>query len=412
MNILFTYVTPFHPARGGVGRVTDSLSREFLRRGHKVFYLIYPSLMHPYGMNDTEKFEFPAPIKFLPHGDCESDTNIAFFKNYITQNKIDIIINQSGCSCDANLWTKATEWNVPIISCIHSCPARYMRHMWQTEIWPLRGDGIVEQLKRIARICLFFATRGRYLKSEQADYNQILKATTKLCMLSDKFFPNLKYLNLNFEYKDKLCSCPNPNSFSNEDISDINLSEKHKTLLYVGLYNDAKGTERLIKIWKGLYKKHPVWKMVIVGGGKPDLEKRLKRLGAKLPRLAFEGIKDNPLPYYKEASIFCMTSNFEGWGMVLTEAQQCGVVPVAFESFASVTDIIQNGKNGILIKPFDIKEYIQKLDFLMSNEETRMTMAKNAMTSVRKFDVANVADQWEKLFDELMMHNTLNILER
>lgn len=304
MNILFTYVTPFHPARGGIGRVTDSLTREFLRRGHKVFYLIYPSLMHPFGMNDTEKFEFPAPIAYIPASDLETGVNLDFYKNFINQNKIDIIINQSGCSSDSMLWTKATEWNVPVISCIHSCPARYMKYMWETEIWPLRKDGIIEQLKRIARILLFYRTKNRYLSSERAAYGQVLTSSTKLCLLSENFLHNLEYFDLSLEHKKKLCSCPNPNSFSNEEISDIDLSKKNKTLLYVGLFNDAKGTERLIKIWKRLYKSHPDWEMVIVGGGKQDLEKRLKRLGATLPRLKFEGVKDNPLPYYKKASIF------------------------------------------------------------------------------------------------------------
>lgn len=401
MNILFSYVTPFHPARGGVGRVTDSLTREFLRRGHKVFYLIYPSLMHPFGMNDTEKFEFPAPIEFIPALDLDSAENLNFYKDFIIKNKIDVIINQSGCSSDSMLWTKATEWNVPVISCIHSCPARYMRYMWETEIWPLRRDGFIEQLKRIARILLFIRTKNRYLSSEQAAYDQVLTSSSKLCLLSENFFLNLEYFDLNLEQKKKLCSCPNPNSFSNEDISNIDLSQKKKTLLYVGLFNDAKGTERLIKIWKRLYKKHPDWNMVIVGGGKPDLEKRLKRLGAKLPRLKFEGIKDNPLTYYKEASIFCMTSNFEGWGMVLTEAQQCGVVPVAFESFASITDIIQDGETGFLIKPFDIQQYTQRLDLLMNDDNIRILMAKSAIESVKRFDVKNVVDLWENLMSDI-----------
>lgn len=402
MNILFTYVTPFHPARGGIGRVTDSLTREFIRRGHKVFYLIYPSLMHPFGMDDTESFKFPVPIEFTPDSNIESKENIAFYKYFLERNQIDVVINQSGCSEDTHLWCNAIKWNIPVISCIHSCPARYMRNMWQTEIWPLRQDGIIEKLKRVARIALFYKTRKHYLISDRIEYKQTIENTSKICLLSDKFYKNIEYFNIDFDYSSKLCAIPNPNSFTENKLSDLHISEKKKQLLYVGLFNDAKGTYRLINIWKRLYRKHPDWEMIIVGGGKPELESRIKRLGSKLPRLKFEGIKDNPLPYYKDASIFCMTSNFEGWGMVLTEAQQCGTVPLAFNSFASVKDIIQDGENGFLIKPFDIKEYAQKLDLLMSNDSIRETMARNAMESVKKFDVSNVANKWEKLFRELV----------
>ena len=40
-NICFAYITPFHPERGGIGRVTHSLTLELQRRGYHVFYLIY-----------------------------------------------------------------------------------------------------------------------------------------------------------------------------------------------------------------------------------------------------------------------------------------------------------------------------------------------------------------------------------
>jgi glycosyltransferase involved in cell wall biosynthesis len=44
-----------------------------------------------------------------------------------------------------------------------------------------------------------------------------------------------------------------------------------------------------------------------------------------------------------------MTSAYEGWGLTLTEAQQMGVVPIAFDSFGAVYDIIENEYNGLII---------------------------------------------------------------
>ena len=87
--------------------------------------------------------------------------------------------------------------------------------------------------------------------------------------------------------------------------------------------------------------------------------------------------------------------------MVLTEAMQCGAVPVAFNSFASVTDIIDDGRNGILIKPFSIKEYEKKLRQLMDNPDMLSQMSKNAQQDIEKYSVENVVDQWEELFKEL-----------
>ncbi len=86
---------------------------------------------------------------------------------------------------------------------------------------------------------------------------------------------------------------------------------------------------------------------------------RMEYLAQGIPNIRFVGYQD-PLPYQLESSISCMTSLYEGWGMVLTEAMQCGAVPIAFNSFASVTDVIDHGRNGILVKPFSIKQYEKK----------------------------------------------------
>ena len=87
--------------------------------------------------------------------------------------------------------------------------------------------------------------------------------------------------------------------------------------------------------------------------------------------------------------------------MVLTEAMQCGVVPVAFNSFASVTDIIDDGRNGILVKPFSIKQYEEALRRLMDNPDLLSQMSRNAKEDIKKYSVENVVDQWENLFKEL-----------
>jgi glycosyltransferase involved in cell wall biosynthesis len=108
----------------------------------------------------------------------------------------------------------------------------------------------------------------------------------------------------------------------------------------------------------------------------------------------------DPLPYQLESSISCMTSLYEGWGMVLTEAMQCGAVPIAFNSFASVTDVIDHGRNGILVKPFSIKQYEKELRGLMDNLDLLKRLSENAMQDIKKYNVDCVVDQWEELFQE------------
>ena len=87
--------------------------------------------------------------------------------------------------------------------------------------------------------------------------------------------------------------------------------------------------------------------------------------------------------------------------MVLVEAQSNGVVPIAYNSYASATDIINDGENGFLVKAFDEDEYVKKLMLLMRDKELRLRMAESAMASVRKFDSRKIAQQWIDLFEKL-----------
>ena len=117
-----------------------------------------------------------------------------------------------------------------------------------------------------------------------------------------------------------------------------------------------KRSDRLLEIWEKIYQEFPEWELKFVGDGElcSFMEKRIVR--KKLPRVTIEGNKPSE-PYYEESSILCLTSNYEGWGMVLTEAMQYGVVPVSFNSYHSVEDIIIPERNGMLVKPFDLNEY-------------------------------------------------------
>ena len=66
-----------------------------------------------------------------------------------------------------------------------------------------------------------------------------------------------------------------------------------------------------------------------------------------------------------------------------------------------MADIIDDGKNGLLIPPFSHRAFARKLGALMKDEELRMEMSKNCVQYVKRFDIQNVADEWERTFDRL-----------
>ena len=87
--------------------------------------------------------------------------------------------------------------------------------------------------------------------------------------------------------------------------------------------------------------------------------------------------------------------------MVLTEAMQHGVVPMAFNSYSSVTDIIDDNINGILVKPFDEKEYADKLVSLMSDENKYKKMSHASMAKSITFSKEIIVEKWCNLIENL-----------
>ena len=176
------------------------------------------------------------------------------------------------------------------------------------------------------------------------------------------------------------------------------LEKKNEVLLVGRMIEGPKKISLALQIWSEIEKKESLknWQFTLVGNG-PDLE-FYKNLAIKLnlKRVSFEGFQD-PVPYYERAKIFLMTSAFEGFPMTLIEAAQFGVVPIAFDSFLSVHDIIIDGRNGRIIPNNDVKLYEQALITLMEKQQELERLRSNAIVDCEKFKVSKIVDLWEKI---------------
>lgn len=114
----------------------------------------------------------------------------------------------------------------------------------------------------------------------------------------------------------------------------------------------------MIDTWALLEKKYPDWRLTIVGDGveRENIEKQAKALGLK--NVSFEGFK-SPIEYYKRARILMLTSEYEGFPLVLAECMSFGVVPAVYGSYSAVYDIVNDGVNGIVF-PYQKKVFLQK----------------------------------------------------
>jgi glycosyltransferase involved in cell wall biosynthesis len=176
-------------------------------------------------------------------------------------------------------------------------------------------------------------------------------------------------------------------------------------LLYVGRIKFyQKRTDRLIEIWQSLYKKYPDWELTIVGNGSLLNDLKQYVIENNIERVKFTGIS-NPAKYYQESEILCLTSDSEGLGMVLIEAAKIGCIPIAFNSFPSINEVIVNNVNGFIIDKFDMKQYMNALEELMQNDALRERLRNNSLDIFHKFHPRVVARQWVALFEEMSKNN-------
>lgn len=385
-TILFLYPTPFNPKAGGVERVTDLLTKAFVSRGYKVIYL------HHKHRNSLMDYEFPAPVYFFPSSDYKSDENVIFYHKFLKEHKVDIVINQCGLFEDSILYLNIGNNKCKTISVLHGNPVLNYEYLASEEL-VLKKPTFKDALKLIARFCLYPKIKHSYIRLRRKHYDFLFPHSDKVCLLSNSHIEDFEKYYKEYD-REKIVTISNPCSFEAQKCE-----KKKKQLLYVGrLDKGQKRPDRLLKIWRKLYKKFPGWEMVIVGDGKE--RERLEIQARKLERVSFLGFQ-SPEPYYRDASIFCMTSNFEGFPMVLPEAMAFGTIPFVFDSFPAVHDILEEGKTGFLVKPFSIKEYARKLERLMSDEEKRAVMAQNCMNNVTRFSLNNIVVKWEALFNSL-----------
>lgn len=178
---------------------------------------------------------------------------------------------------------------------------------------------------------------------------------------------------------------------------------KHREVLYVGRLSYAdKRVDRLLRIWSQVEADFPDWELKVVGDGRErrNLEKMADDLG--LRRVRFCGHSTRVEEHYATAAILCLTSSFEGWGLVLVEAQAAGVVPIAFGCSGGVRRIVGSDRStGILVTPFDERAYAEELAALMRDEGLRRAMQPAMIAKVSEYSLENTGRMWDRMFDEL-----------
>ena len=376
-RILITFLNAIDPTSGGVERVYHNLAPFFTRRGDKV-YAIYKK---------RRKYDCKS---VYTDAYCVENDNEAFtaynqmIDNVVHERQINVIICPFPSHQLFNHLSRLA--NIKVFFHVHNVPSTLMLSTPRFLPESIKNMVIGDCFRRIRQIIRF-----------ETAFRRIEQNGMKVLLLSEQFREDMKNV---WHFNDStITAIPNP--FCIDDSFDVEKQKKEKTILYVGRMSEKqKRVSSLLRIWHKVQNRITDYRLDIVGGGpdQPMFEAMAKELG--LQRVKFYGFQQ-PEEFYKKSEIFCMTSNYEGFPMVLVEAMQYGCVPFAFNSFASLTDVIDDGVNGVMIPSFDEDKYAERIvSFVSMSEEKQMTYRNNAIAKCKTFSVENIGRKWLDMIDK------------
>ena len=175
----------------------------------------------------------------------------------------------------------------------------------------------------------------------------------------------------------------------------------HKTFLAVGRLAPQKKISALLDAWAHIQNHCPDWQLVIVGKG--ELEADLKSQASKLmlQRVTFAGHTDHVEHYYQTASCFVLSSEYEGFPMVILEAQSYGLPVIAFDCKTGPRDLVLDGRNGYLIDDGNVEQFADKMLQFTQDKRKAEIMSQNASCDVRQYNLDNITDIWCDLIEDV-----------
>ncbi|BCD67748.1 glycosyltransferase family 4 protein [Nitratiruptor sp. YY09-18] len=177
-------------------------------------------------------------------------------------------------------------------------------------------------------------------------------------------------------------------------------NNKEKIVLAVGRLEKQKGFDSLIKAFAKIKSD---WKLVIAGEGseRKNLENLIRKLSLE-KKVFLIGKQKDIFDWYAKASLFVLSSKKEGFPNVLLEAMGSGCASISFDCPYGPREIIENGKNGILVEDQNIDALVETMQKLIDDKNLREKLSKEAVNVREKYNIKRIASEWEEVIEEVI----------
>ena len=177
-----------------------------------------------------------------------------------------------------------------------------------------------------------------------------------------------------------------------------------KTIVSVGRLNSQKNQGLLIRAFANVYKDYPDYSLVIWGEGREreSLLQVAKECGVE-SNVQLPGTATNIFEKIKDASLFVMSSDYEGMPNALMEAMALSLPCISTDCpCGGPRELIDNGKNGILVPVRDVEAMSSAIKTIISNNKLANTIGKNASTIRNTHSLEIIGQQWQSVIKRVI----------
>ena len=351
---------------GGAERVASLWAQGFAAQGHSVDFFVgsrSSPIVYDIPESSTVYYESPFPDKIAVRVIPESYKNYRL-KKVLRKSNPDVVISIFP-SYGLRVKRLVKEKKIPVIVTEHNSYER--------------PD---------------YAPMPKIQWNQKFSVNSVFDAVTILTQADKDYLIN----KMGESFAQNTYVLPNPLAF----LPVKEVGTKKKIILAAGRLDawHVKGFDLLIKAWGRIAKKYDEWSLDIAGDGNPSTLFSIAKKEGVESQVRFLGFV-NMKKCYEDASIFVLSSRYEGFGMVLIEAMSQGCACVSCDYKGRQREIIQNDTQGVVCPVDDVVSLADAIERLILDEPYRKTCQKNAVERSKYYVLPNIMNRWNEIFKKL-----------